>query len=240
MKNVLTILLFFLACVAYSQKPDSTIYELRIYKAAEGKRDQLTNMIQNSAEKMFEKHGMGVIGFWTDADSSRVIFIIAHKNKMGMENSWKDFYSDPAWPSLKANLSNEGPVTVSIKSIPMEGADILPKMETINPSTPHRDELRIYTCYPDRLPNLINRFRAKTNSLFAKHQMYGIAYWKTIEVNGKQPQLIYILRHKDKEGQVANWKEFRADPEWIAFKDETEKDGKIVDKVDVVNMMPVK
>ena len=49
-----------------------------------------------------------------------------------------------------------------------------------------------------------------------------------------------LLRlHKDKVGQDADWKEFRVDQEWIRFRDGTEKDGKIVDKVDVINMKPV-
>ena len=175
---------------------------------------------------------MEMLGSWTDLDSNRVIYIVANRN--GMETPWNDYY-----PSL-ADLNNGGLEAISVDSKTMEGADILPKMEAIKTSAPHLDELRIYNCYPDRLPNLITRFRTKTNSLFAKHHMFGIAYWKTIEVGGKQPQLIYILRHKDKETQEANWKEFRADEEWVQFKNETEKDGKIVDRVDVVNMKPAK
>lgn len=235
MKTVLVVLSSLLATVACSQKPDSTIYELRIYKTADGKKDLLKTMIRDRAEQMFVKHRMTMIGFWIDADSNRVIYIVAHKSKQAMRISWNDFYADPAWPSLKADLSSGGPATLSIKSIPMQGADILPKQIKEDPATT-RYELRIYTCFPDRLVNLIDRFKKKTNSLFAKHHMIGLAYWESVESDDTQPLLIYVLAHKDKESQEANWKEFRVDPEWITFRDETESSGKIVDRVEVINM----
>jgi hypothetical protein len=39
---------------------------------------------------------------------------------------------------------------------------------------------------------------------------------------------VYIVMHPSAEAAVENWKAFRADPEWIAAKAESERDGPIV------------
>ena len=40
------------------------IYEWRIYTAAPGRMEALNNRFKNTTIKMFEKHGIKVIGFW--------------------------------------------------------------------------------------------------------------------------------------------------------------------------------
>ena len=44
--------------------------------------------------------------------------------------------------------------------------------------------------------------------------------------------LVYLLRHESREATKANWAKFRADPEFVAVRTESEKDGPIVAKVD--------
>ena len=41
---------------------------------------------------------------------------------------------------------------------------------------------------------------------------------------------MYILAHPSREDAKKNWAAFNADPEWVAAKTESEKDGKLVDK----------
>jgi hypothetical protein len=41
-----------------------------------------------------------------------------------------------------------------------------------------------------------------------------------------------MLKHKSRAAADASWAAFRADPEWIALKAETEKDGVFVAKVE--------
>ena len=63
-----------------------------------------------------------------------------------------------------------------------------------------------------------------------------IGFW----TDEKEPQrkLIYLVAHKSREAGDANWKAFQADPDWKAAKAESEKGGKLVDKVDVVWLNP--
>jgi len=46
--------------------------------------------------------------------------------------------------------------------------------------------------------------------------------------------LIYILAFPSREAATKSWEAFRKDPEWNAARSASEKDGKLVEKVDSV------
>ncbi len=96
-------------------------------------------------------------------------------------------------------------------------------------------ELRTYTTLEGRLPALHKRFKDHTMKLFEKHGMKNVVYFTPA---GKPNTLIYLLAHKDKASRDASFETFRNDPEWIAARDESEKDGKIVEKVESVFLNP--
>jgi hypothetical protein len=96
-------------------------------------------------------------------------------------------------------------------------------------------ELRTYYAAQGKMDALNARFREHTNALFKKHGMEIIGFW----TDEKRPDvLIYILAFPGKEAAEKSWKEFREDPDWIKAKEESEKDGKLVDKVESVFMNP--
>src|SRR5277367_222007 len=47
------------------KKVDTRVFELRIYYAAPGKMAALQARFRDHTNKLFEKHGMTIIGFWT-------------------------------------------------------------------------------------------------------------------------------------------------------------------------------
>jgi hypothetical protein len=108
----------------------------------------------------------------------------------------------------------------------------------VEAQSPRVYELRTYHCMPGRLEALKTRFRDHTTKLFAKHGMKNIGYWIPADAPDSQNTLIYILAHNSREAAEKSWKEFRADPEWNAVRDASEKDGKIVEKADSVYMTP--
>ncbi len=98
-------------------------------------------------------------------------------------------------------------------------------------------ELRTYTTLPGRLPNLLARFRDHTIKLFEKHGMTNIGYWVPMEGQaGAGNTLVYMLAHASADAAKKSFDAFRLDPEWIKARTESEKDGKIVDKVVSVMM----
>jgi hypothetical protein len=99
-------------------------------------------------------------------------------------------------------------------------------------------ELRTYYANPGKLEALNTRFREHTNALFQKHGMTLVAYWMPVTppAEGTGGTLIYVLAYPSVEAREAAWKAFGADPEWVAARDASEKDGKLVAKVDSVLM----
>jgi len=69
--------------------------------------------------------------------------------------------------------------------------------------------------------------------------MTNIAYWKSIEKDGSQPKLIYLLAHDSQDAAKKSFDSFRLDPEWIKVRDASEKNGKIVEKVESKMMKPL-
>jgi hypothetical protein len=97
-------------------------------------------------------------------------------------------------------------------------------------------ELRTYTTLDGRLPNLHARFKNHTMKLFEKHGMKNVMYWTPTDEKLSQNTLIYVLWHASPEAAKKSWDGFRSDPDWHKVRDESEKDGKIVAKVDSVYM----
>lgn len=96
-------------------------------------------------------------------------------------------------------------------------------------------ELRVYHLHPGKLPLILERFRSKETAIFARCGMTGVAYWTPVEDSGEikaGETLVYMLRHPSREQARANWAKFSHDPEWVALKAESEKDGPFVAKVE--------
>jgi len=91
-------------------------------------------------------------------------------------------------------------------------------------------ELRVYHLNEGKLPLILDRFKTKETAIFARLGMHGMGYWTPTEGDLKGKTLIYMLRHKSREAARDSWAKFKVDPEWVALKAETEKDGVFVAK----------
>ena len=97
-------------------------------------------------------------------------------------------------------------------------------------------ELRTYTANPGRLDALNSRFRDHTIRIFEKHGMTNIGYWTPQDAPLSENTLIYVLAHDSRNAAEASWKAFGGDPEWQRVAEESQRDGRIVEKVDRVWM----
>ncbi len=95
-------------------------------------------------------------------------------------------------------------------------------------------EIRTYHTFPGRLDALHKRFRDHTRRVFEKHGMTNIGYWVPQDAPAHDNTLVYIISHASREQAKVNWAEFSADPEWKKISEESQRDGKIVEKVESV------
>ncbi|MPZ32527.1 MAG: NIPSNAP family protein [Rhodospirillales bacterium] len=91
-------------------------------------------------------------------------------------------------------------------------------------------ELRVYKCMPGRLPALINRFANITLKIWERHGIKPAGFWTTL-VGESNQELYYLLAWESLADREKKWNAFLADPEWLAKRAETEKDGAIVANV---------
>jgi len=99
-------------------------------------------------------------------------------------------------------------------------------------------ELRTYHAAPGKMDALNSRFRDHTCALFKKHGMTIIGFWNPSDAKNADKTLIYLLAFPSREAADKSWKDFAADPEWKKAKDESEKEGKLVEKVERVFLNP--
>ncbi len=97
-------------------------------------------------------------------------------------------------------------------------------------------EMRTYIAAPGKLEALQKRFREQTLRLFEKNNIKPVGFW--LPDKPDNVDLVYLVAYPNREAREKNWKAFQNDPEWIAAKAESEKDGILVAKIIVQFLNP--
>ena len=87
-------------------------------------------------------------------------------------------------------------------------------------------ELRVYRTNPGKMPALLSRFANHTLKLFEKHGIRQAGFWTTV-VGESTNDLTYMLAWESMAERETRWNAFASDPEWLAVRAESEKDGPI-------------
>jgi hypothetical protein len=126
--------------------------------------------------------------------------------------------------------------TVILTTIANAQAPANPPVEAPSPSLVKDGkcyEIRTYYAFPGKLEDLHARFRNHTIKLFRKHGMEVVGFWgPTDKEKGSENTLVYVLAYPDRAAREKAWAAFRSDPVWQAVAKESEKNGKLVEKVD--------
>ena len=98
-------------------------------------------------------------------------------------------------------------------------------------------ELRIYHCVPGRLPALLKRFETVTLHLWEKHGIRQAGFW-TVAVGESNQDLYYLLAWESLDERERKWPNVINDPDWIAKRNESERDGPIVASISNALLQP--
>jgi hypothetical protein len=106
------------------------VYELRTYTAAPGKFDALNARFRDHTCKLFQRHGIKVIGYWTptsgDEAKDTLIYICVFPSLEAQKAAWQAFRDDPEWTKAKADSEKDGPLTKEVKSMNVKATDYSP------------------------------------------------------------------------------------------------------------------
>ena len=199
-------------------EPDTRVYEMRIYYAAEGKLDALQSRFRDHTVKLFEKHGIQNIGYWVPLDNPerQLIYFLAYPSREAREASWTAFKDDPDWQKAKKASEVDGTLVSKVDQKFFKATDYSPAIKA-DAKGDRVFEMRIYTASPGNLKALESRFRDHTVKLFEKHGMTNIAYWTLLEdQEGADSNLTYIISHKSQDAAKASFAAFGKDPDWTA------------------------
>jgi len=212
---------------------DTRVFEMRTYYAAPGKLDALNARFRDHTCKLFEKHGMTNIGYWTPIENpdSKLIYVLAYPSMEAREKSWKEFVADPDWKKAQSESEKDGKLVAKVEQIYFKAQDYSPEIKPGTGKVERVFELRTYTTPAGRLDALNARFRDHTTKLFARHGMTNLFYGKLLPEQPKttgllgapDTTLIYLLAHDSVDAAKASFDSFRKDPDWIAAKDASEK-----------------
>lgn len=241
MKKLLSTFLLLISMAALAQNKDTRYFEMRTYHCNENKRPDLIKRFEDHTLRLLERHGIENIAYFipTDANNNTLTFILAYPDKASRDVRWNKFANDPEWKEAHQKSEANGKLVSKVDQVFMTLApDLSPKIKKSGKGD-RIFELRTYHCLPGKLENLNARFRDHTRKLFEKQGMVNVAYWFTVEEQGTQSKLVYLLAHKNEETAKESFDAFRQDPEWIKVRDASEANGKIVEKVESRYLKPL-
>ena len=93
------------------------IYEYRVYETMPGKLPELNARFRDHTLKIFERHGIQNIGYWTASVgdySDRLIYIVAFEDAGQRERAWASFFEDPEWQRVRAESEADGPLVARL------------------------------------------------------------------------------------------------------------------------------
>jgi len=107
------------------------VYELRTYKTNPGKLDALHSRFRDHTDKLFKRHGMTAIGYFSPEDEPEskdtLIYILEYDDRDAAKAGWKAFLSDPEWKAAyKASTADGRLLKESPGSVYMTPADFSP------------------------------------------------------------------------------------------------------------------
>jgi len=128
---VLTLAIALMTTIASQseEKPtaDARVFEMRTYYAHPGKMKAMHARFRDHTCKLFEKHGITIIGFWTPTDKEKaeevLVYILAYPSKEAADKSWDAFRKDPDWIKAKADSEKDGPIVKKADSVFLNATD---------------------------------------------------------------------------------------------------------------------
>ncbi|MCA9076040.1 MAG: NIPSNAP family protein [Planctomycetaceae bacterium] len=88
------------------------LYELRVYKANEGKLDALHARFRDHTQDIFASHNMRSYGYWSPTEGTKagnnLIYILEYDDRDAANAGWQAFFKDPKWQKAYQESIKDG------------------------------------------------------------------------------------------------------------------------------------
>jgi len=95
------------------------IYEQRVYSCIPGKLPALLKRFENHTLRIWEKHGIKQLGFWTvlvGDGNNDLHYMLVWDSLADRERKWNTFQADPAWHKARDESEKDGLLIANIRS----------------------------------------------------------------------------------------------------------------------------
>jgi hypothetical protein len=103
------------------------VFELRTYHVHPGKMKALHDRFRDHTCKLFTKHGMTMVGFWSPTDpkeaEKKMVYLMAYPSRDAADKAWAAFRDDPDWGKAKAESEKGGPIVARVESVFLDPTD---------------------------------------------------------------------------------------------------------------------
>ena len=118
------------APVAAAQAQPGHVYEMRTYTAADGKLPNLNARFRDHTMRIFAKHNMKSIGYWTPIEGptagTTLVYILEHPSREEATKNWAAFNADPEWQKAKADSEVGGKLVAKAEPVFLAPTDYSP------------------------------------------------------------------------------------------------------------------
>lgn len=110
------------------------LYELRVYKAAEGKLEALHARFRDHTQDIFTSHGMRSYAYWSPTEGTKagdnLIYILEYDDREAAKAGWQAFFKDPKWQkAYKESIKDGKLLAEKPESIYMRPTDYSPTLD---------------------------------------------------------------------------------------------------------------
>jgi hypothetical protein len=106
--------------VSAEEKVMNRFFEMRIYTTHPGKLEALHQRFRDHTNRLFKKHGMELVGYWTpvegDEAKNTLVYVLAYSDRESRDKSWTAFRDDPEWQKAFQESHKDGPIVAKVES----------------------------------------------------------------------------------------------------------------------------
>lgn len=105
------------------------IYELRIYRCAPGRKNDVLARFRDHTMGFFRDYGIHVVGFWETVvgEVDELVYLTRYDSWADREKRWGAFLADPEWQRVRQQSHTHGVIVESIRTALLQATDFSPK-----------------------------------------------------------------------------------------------------------------